>query len=70
VKNYAIDAVVAGQGIAICSDAVVSHELTSGTLVRAHDLSLPGYGFYLVHMAQHPQQSIINAFSSWMRSVA
>ncbi len=66
---HAIDAVVAGQGIA-CSDVVVSRELKSGALVRAHDLSLPGYGFYLVYMAHHPQQPIIEAFSAWMRSVA
>ena len=51
---HAIDAVVAGQGIAICSDIVVSRELRAGTLVKAHQLSLPGYGFYLVHMLHHP----------------
>jgi DNA-binding transcriptional LysR family regulator len=37
---YAIDAVAAGQGIAICSDVVVGRELKSGALVRAHSLSL------------------------------
>jgi LysR family transcriptional regulator, glycine cleavage system transcriptional activator len=33
---HAIDAVAAGQGIAICSDVVVSRELKSGALVKAH----------------------------------
>ncbi|CAB3797042.1 Glycine cleavage system transcriptional activator [Pararobbsia alpina] len=64
---HAIDAVVAGQGIAICSDVVVSHELKSGVLVKAHSLSLQGYGFYLVSMAHHPRQAAIDAFSAWMR---
>ena len=32
---HAIDAVVAVQGMAICSDTVVSHELRSGALVKA-----------------------------------
>jgi LysR family glycine cleavage system transcriptional activator len=64
---HAIDAVVAGQGIAICSDVVVSRELESGELVRAHSLSLPGYGFYLVSLANHPRQPMIDAFSAWMR---
>jgi LysR family glycine cleavage system transcriptional activator len=66
---HAIDAVAAGQGIAICSDVVVSRELKSGALVKAHDLSLPGYGFYVVYVPNHPQQPHIEAFSAWMRSV-
>ena len=66
---HAIEAVVAGQGIAICSDVVVSHELQSGMLVKAHDLSLPGYGYYLVHMPDHPRLPAIGAFCAWMRSL-
>jgi LysR family glycine cleavage system transcriptional activator len=66
---HAIDAVTAGQGIAMFSDIVVSRELKSGTLVRAHDLSLPGYGFYVVHVPDHPEQPSIEAFSAWLRAV-
>ena len=66
---HAIDAVAAGQGIAICSDVVVSRELKSGALVKAHALALPGYGFYLVSVPNHPQRPNIEAFSAWMRSV-
>jgi LysR family transcriptional regulator, glycine cleavage system transcriptional activator len=65
---HAIDAVVGGQGVAICSDVVVSNELKSGLLVKAHPLALPGYGFYLVAMAQSPQGPVIEAFSRWMRA--
>lgn len=65
---HAINAVLAGQGIAICSDVVVGHELKNGTLVRAHDLSLPGFGFYIVHLPNHSREPIIHAFSAWMRS--
>jgi LysR family glycine cleavage system transcriptional activator len=64
---HAIDAVAAGQGIAMFSDIVVSRELKSGTLVKAHDLSLPGYGFYVVHVPNHPEQPSIEAFSAWLR---
>ena len=67
---HAIDAVAAGQGIAICSDVVVSHEIESGALVKAHGLALPGYGFYVVHVSDHPRQAGIDAFAAWMRSVA
>ena len=63
---HAIDAVVAGQGIAICSNVVVSHELKSGTLVQAHPLSLPGYGFYVVALSQNVRRADIEAFATWM----
>lgn len=66
---HAIDAVVAGQGIAICSDVVVSRELECGSLIKAHPLSLPGYGFYVVSMSTSPRAAIIEAFSAWMRTV-
>ncbi|TFZ08906.1 LysR substrate-binding domain-containing protein [Ramlibacter humi] len=67
-EPHAIDAVVAGQGIAICSSVVVGHELKSGALVQAHPLSLPGYGFYLVALAQHVRHADIEAFAIWMRT--
>jgi LysR family glycine cleavage system transcriptional activator len=67
---HAIDAIIGGQGVAICSDMVVSNELRSGLLVKAHPLSLPGYGFYLVSMPHSPQGPIIEAFSTWMRAVS
>jgi LysR family glycine cleavage system transcriptional activator len=67
---HAIDAVIGGQGVAICSDVVVSNELRSGQLVKAHPLALPGYGFYLVSMPHSPQAPIIEAFSTWMRAVS
>jgi LysR family glycine cleavage system transcriptional activator len=67
-EMHAIDAVVAGQGIGILSDVVVSHELKRGKLVRAHDLTLPGYGFYVVHVPRHPRQAVIREFAAWAKS--
>jgi len=66
---HAIDAVIGGQGVAICGDIVVSNELRNGLLVKAHPLALPGYGFYLVSIAHHPRATAIEAFSSWMRAI-
>lgn len=65
---HAIDAVIAGQGIAICSDVVVSRELAHGELVKAHSLSLAGFGFYVVRRPWHPRQVTIDDFAEWMRS--
>jgi LysR family glycine cleavage system transcriptional activator len=67
---HAIDAVIGGQGVAICSDVIVSNELRDGLLVKAHPLALPGYGFYLVSMPHSPQAPVIEAFSTWMRAIS
>jgi LysR family glycine cleavage system transcriptional activator len=66
---HAIEAVIAGQGIGIFSNVLVAPELASGTLVKAFDLSLPGYRFHLVRRRGHPLEKIIRAFSAWLRSV-
>jgi LysR family glycine cleavage system transcriptional activator len=65
---HAIEAVIAGQGVGIFSDALVAHELSAGTLVKAFDLSLPGYSFYLVRRPEHPREKAIRAFVAWVRS--
>ena len=65
---HAIDAVIAGQGIGICSDVLVARQLQTGTLVHALNLTLPGYGFYLVNPLNHPRQSVIDDFGRWLQS--
>ena len=66
---HAIEAVIAGQGIGICSDVLVAHELAKGILVKAFDIRLPGYRFYLVHAAAHSRDKAIDAFSKWLQAV-
>jgi LysR family glycine cleavage system transcriptional activator len=63
------EAVIAGQGISIVSDVLVASELASGTLVKALNLSLPGYRFYVVRKHGHPREKVIQAFSAWLRLV-
>jgi LysR family glycine cleavage system transcriptional activator len=63
---HAIEAVLAGQGVSILSDVVVSRELAAGQLVKALDLPIPGLGFYLVHTSGHPRQAMIETFLAWM----
>jgi LysR family transcriptional regulator, glycine cleavage system transcriptional activator len=67
---HAIEAVIAGQGIGLFSNVLVAPELKAGTLVKAFDVSLPGYRYYLVHQPNHPREKIIKAFSTWLQSVA
>lgn len=65
---HAIEAVIAGQGISILSDIVVSRELRSGLLVKALDLPIPGLGFYFAHRPDHPRRVAIEAFRAWISS--
>jgi LysR family glycine cleavage system transcriptional activator len=66
---HAIEAVVAGQGFGLFSDVLVAHELASGKLVKTFDVSLRGYGFYIVRRPDHPREKTIRKFSSWLKSV-
>src|SRR5262245_56582038 len=66
---HAIEAVIEGQGIAILSDVLVARELASGLLVRALDVPLPGFGFYLAYLPNHTRQPTIDALCAWIRSV-
>jgi LysR family glycine cleavage system transcriptional activator len=66
---HAIEAAISGQGIAICSDVLVAPELASGALLQVSKLTLPGYGFYLMHRPGHPRLASISAFSVWARSM-
>jgi LysR family glycine cleavage system transcriptional activator len=67
---HAIEAAIAGQGVAICSDVLIAPELASGALVPVSRITLPGYGFYILHREGHPKQALIRAFVSWIRSAA
>jgi LysR family glycine cleavage system transcriptional activator len=67
---HAIEAVLAGQGIALCSDVVVADDLASGALVKLVDLALPGYGFYPVYAFDHPRRAVIEIFVEWISTVA
>jgi LysR family glycine cleavage system transcriptional activator len=68
-ESHAIAAVLAGQGVAICSDIILAPELKRGDLVKAHELGLPGLGYYLLHLPEHPQKRLIMLFADWLRSV-
>jgi LysR family transcriptional regulator, glycine cleavage system transcriptional activator len=67
---HALDAVIAGQGIAICGDIVLADALRDETLCRAHELTLPGLGFYLTHLPDTPRRPIIDAFHDWIKLAA
>ena len=67
---HAIEAVLAGHGIAPCSDVVVADDLASGTLVKVLDVALPGYGYYPVYAVDHPHRAVIELFVEWISTAA
>jgi LysR family glycine cleavage system transcriptional activator len=67
---HAIDAAIAEQGIVLVSNLLVARELEQGILVKAVEITLPGFGFYMVHESNHPRQSMVDLFISWAVSMA
>lgn len=67
---HAIESVIAGQGLAICSDILIADELGTGRLIVVSDVTLPGFGFYLVHKAPRLKQDAISAFMKWATTMA
>lgn len=69
-EHHGIEAIVAGQGLGLCSDVLVARELLDGRLVRVSDIVLPGYGFYFVYRAEHPRRGALEALLRWMQREA
>lgn len=67
---HAIEAMIGGQGVGICSDLLVARELESGALVKASALWLPGFGFHVAHTQDHPRRTLVDQFSAWVRATA
>jgi LysR family glycine cleavage system transcriptional activator len=68
-ESHGIEAAIAAQGIALCSDILVGDELKAGKLIKVFDIALPGFGFYIVYKSGHSRHRAINAFVSWARSL-
>jgi len=64
---HAIEAVVAGQGVAICSDLLVRKELSEGVLVPLSSVTLEGYGLYLVTLPDRATLGAVKTFCAWMQ---
>jgi LysR family glycine cleavage system transcriptional activator len=62
---HAIEAVIAGQGIGVFSDALIADELKSGALVQATDSSIEGWGYYILYQPDHPRKSLLASFARW-----
>ncbi len=66
-EAHAIEAALAGQGIALVSDILVQRELASGALVRPVDFAVQGLCFYVAYVADAPRRGAIENFLLWAR---
>ena len=69
-EHHGIEAIIAGQGLGLCSDVLVARELFDGRLLRLSDIVLPGYGFYFVYRVEHPRCGALDALLRWMQRQA
>ena len=71
---HAIEAVIAGQGIAICDDLLVAEELRNGRLIKALDSELPGAGWHISRPWRRPRERAAyrprwKSAGSWRRKI-
>ena len=63
---HSIEAAIAGHGVAICSDILVAQALTDGTLIQVSSVALEGYGYFLTHRPNDPNQTTIAVLEGWI----
>ena len=66
-EPHAIEAAIAGQGIALVSDVLVRRELAQGSLVQPIDFSIDGLVFYVAYLSDAPRRGAIESFLLWAR---
>lgn len=69
-ESLAIQAAIAGQGVALCSNIHVADDVALGFLVQPLDLSLDGFDYSAVYLDNHPKETLILKFVSWLVEIA
>lgn len=67
--NMRVQALIDGQGLALL-DELVSNEINQGLLVAPSNVSLSGFGYYIVVNEQSKGHPKVGALISWMQSEA
>jgi LysR family glycine cleavage system transcriptional activator len=67
-ESHAIQAAIAGQGVALLDLMLIADELASGALVQPFGPVLPGYRCFLVYPEAATESERIAAVRSWLRS--
>ncbi|RQS65476.1 transcriptional regulator GcvA [Burkholderia sp. Bp8963] len=65
--SLAIDAAVAGQGIALATDPLVERDIAAGRLCKPFDVALPlSVGFYLVYPGERRDDDTLAVMRDWL----
>jgi LysR family transcriptional regulator, glycine cleavage system transcriptional activator len=67
-EAHAIEAALAGQGVALASDVEVALEVEAGRLVQVSPVGIPGLTFFAVHRKAHRRAPDIARFTGWARA--
>ena len=69
-EGHAIQAAVAGHGIALVSLALVAEELRAGHLVQPFGPVIEGHTYHLAMHADRPPSAAVQAVAQWLRAQA
>ncbi len=69
-ESLAIQAAIAGQGVALCSSIHVADDLALRLLVQPLEVTLEGFNYSAVYLENHPKKPIILKFVDWLVEVA
>lgn len=69
-EDHAIQAALAGQGIALLSLGLVAPEIAAGRLTQPFGPSILGHAYHLVRRAGHQHASHVDAAFAWLRGQA
>ncbi|MEI7036345.1 transcriptional regulator GcvA [Fulvimonas yonginensis] len=67
-ESHAIQAALAGQGVALLSLLLVAPDLRSGALVQPFGPELEGYRYHLVHAPDSPRRAELAALGAWLQA--
>ncbi|MFG6096027.1 transcriptional regulator GcvA [Leptothoe sp. ISB3NOV94-8A] len=69
-ESLAIQAAIAGQGIALCSTVHVADDVALGFLVQPLNVTLDGFNYSAVYLENHPKEVLILKFIDWLVEMA
>ncbi len=69
-EGHAIQAALAGQGVALLSLTLLADDLRAGRLVRLRGPAIPGHTYHLVRSAGHAPSPQVEAAQAWLRTEA
>jgi LysR family glycine cleavage system transcriptional activator len=66
-ESHAIQAAIAGQGVALLSLILVQEELKLGVLEAPLEPTLEGLAYFIVRSSDAPHSDAVAAVESWLR---